>query len=417
MWPLALSIMLAPAARPPLMSSRALTRSLSRAVHTQAHAVAVSGSYAYVAASRGDGLTVVLLDLHSPPPSPPRLPPPPPSPPRLPPSPSPPPYPPGTAAVSTAAGLTSALANTAVGRIVLASGTYYLTAELSITRSVILEAAVAGSVVLHAQASSSSQRRVLNINPGLSGVVQVIGLNITGGYMGGVGGVFVAGVGGGGGVYVPSGTVTITSSSIYGNAASYGGGVWVSSGTVTIRSSSIYGNTGGYDGGGGGVYAGPGGTVSIIISPIYSNSVGWNAVAGWNAVGPNVYVGGSTVCSWSTTLTGVYGSVPTCSAPPPPPSPPPLPPSPPPAPPPITFGPGTFLNSITHQCEIACGPSNGRRMATEVQLDAADGVQTLGDRVRDVSSYLEEHPEVAASIKDEELRSRLKQLFGQPALA
>ena len=60
-------------------------------------------------------------------------------------------------------------------------------------------------------------------------------------------------------------------------------------------------------------------------------------------------------------------------------------------------------------------------MATEVQLDAADGVQTLGDRVRDVSSYLEEHPEdfasIFASIRSEELRSRLKQLFGQPALA
>ena len=80
-------------------------------------------------------------------------------------------------------------------------------------------------------------------------------------------------------------------------------------------------------------------------------------------------------------------------------------------------------------------------MATEVPLDTAlcraalDDVQTLGDRLRevqilgdrlrDVSSYLVEHPEVAASIKDEdfasitdeELRSRLKQLFGQPALA
>jgi hypothetical protein len=57
-------------------------------------------------------------------------------------------------------------------------------------------------------------------------------------------------------------------------------------------------------------------------------------------------------------------------------------------------------------------------MATEGQLDAADEVQILGDRVRDVTSYLMEyHPEVAASIKDEELRSRLKQLFGQPALA
>ena len=73
-------------------------------------------------------------------------------------------------------------------------------------------------------------------------------------------------------------------------------------------------------------------------------------------------------------------------------------------------------------------------MATEVPLDTAlcqvalddalddvqilgDRVQILGDRLRDVSSYLEEHPEVAASIKDEEFRSRLKQLFGQPALA
>ena len=97
----------------------------------------------------------------------------------------------------------------------------------------------------------------------------------------------------------------------------------------------------------------------------------------------------------------------------------------------MTFGPGTFYNSISNQCEITCDPaSNGRRMATEVPLHAAlcqvalddvqilgDRVQTLEDRLRDVSSYLEEHPEVAASIKDEELRSRLKQLFGQPALA
>jgi hypothetical protein len=83
--------------------------------------------------------------------------------------------------VSTTAGLTSALTNTIFGHIVLASGTYYLSAELSVTRSIVLEAAVTGSVVLHAQASSSSQRRVLNINPGPTGVVQLIGFNITGG--------------------------------------------------------------------------------------------------------------------------------------------------------------------------------------------------------------------------------------------
>jgi hypothetical protein len=85
-------------------------------------------------------------------------------------------------AVSTSAGLLSALANTAVGRIVLDPGTYFLSAELSVTRSVVIEAAVAGSVVLDAQASSSSRRRVLNINPDSLGVVQLIRLNFTGGY-------------------------------------------------------------------------------------------------------------------------------------------------------------------------------------------------------------------------------------------
>ena len=86
--------------------------------------------------------------------------------------------------VSTVADLTSTLTNPDIGHIVLAPGTYILSAELSVTRSVIIEAAVAGSVVLDAQASDAdgNQRRVLNINPGSSGVVQVNGLNITGGY-------------------------------------------------------------------------------------------------------------------------------------------------------------------------------------------------------------------------------------------
>ena len=87
----------------------------------------------------------------------------------------------------------------------------------------------------------------------------------------------------------------------------------------------------------------------------------------------------------------------------------------------MAFGPGTFYNSAANQCEIACGPSNGRRMATEVPLeiaDDADDAQILADQVLDVvSSYLEKHAEVAASLKNEKLRSQLKQLFGQPALA
>ena len=88
-----------------------------------------------------------------------------------------------TNTVFNPADLISALANTAVSRIVLASGTYYLSAELSITRSVILEAAAGATVTLNAQASPLSQRRVLIIAPGSSGVVQLIGLGITGGYI------------------------------------------------------------------------------------------------------------------------------------------------------------------------------------------------------------------------------------------
>ena len=86
-------------------------------------------------------------------------------------------------AVSTSAGLLSALANTAVDHIVLDPGTYILSAELSVTRSVVLEAAVAGSVVLDAQASWMHKCRVLHINPGTTGVVELIGLNITRGYI------------------------------------------------------------------------------------------------------------------------------------------------------------------------------------------------------------------------------------------
>jgi hypothetical protein len=76
----------------------------------------------------------------------------------------------------------------------------------------------------------------------------------------------------------------------------------------------------------------------------------------------------------------------------------------------MACGPGTFHNSIANQCEIACDQSDpeGRRMANEVPIaDPADDAHILAA----VSSHLEKHPE------DEEFRLRLKQLFGQPALA
>jgi hypothetical protein len=135
----------------------------------------------------------------------------------------------GATLVGTVTGLTSALANTAVGHIVIAPGTYFLSGELSVTRSVVIEAMVAASVVLN----GGNAIRVLNVNPGSSGVVQLIGLNITGGKSPGAyceyNCVCHARCGDGGGVYVSSGTVSITSSSITGNTASagYGSNGWV----------------------------------------------------------------------------------------------------------------------------------------------------------------------------------------------
>jgi hypothetical protein len=192
--------------------------------------------------------------------------------------------------VSTSAGLTSALANPAVGRIVLDPGTYLLTAQLNITRSVILEAAVAGSVVL--DAGRVSGRRVLIINPGSLGIVQLIGLNITGGNAP-LEWTVLGNRNLGGGVFVSSGTVTITSSSIYGNVANNnGGGVGVVGGTVTITSSWIYGNT--VNDWGGGVYASSG-TVTITSSSIYGNT----ATYGY---GGGVMISSSTVTITSSSI-------------------------------------------------------------------------------------------------------------------
>jgi len=184
--------------------------------------------------------------------------------------------------VSTIASLTSALANTAVSHIVLASGTYYLSAELSITRSVILEAAAGAMVILNAQASSSSQRRVLYINPGSWGVVQLIGLGLTGGYQlqnvcatkplkmshRPMGDSSFARCLQGGGVYVGGGTVAISSCNITGITAVrahaqkfpsprwdfhmclarclQGGSVFVQGGTVSIVNSQVYSNQAAY---------------------------------------------------------------------------------------------------------------------------------------------------------------------------
>lgn len=80
--------------------------------------------------------------------------------------------------VSDVAGLISALGDASIGHIVVAAGHYGLSRGLSVTRSVIIEA-LAGPVVFDAQACLH-QCYTLSINPGSSGIVQLIGLDITG---------------------------------------------------------------------------------------------------------------------------------------------------------------------------------------------------------------------------------------------
>ena len=89
----------------------------------------------------------------------------------------------------TVSELTAAVANPSVPHIVIAPGTYEFTSSmcferdydnaLCITRNVTIEAAVAGTVVLDAQGTEASERRVILIT---GGAPKLINLVITGGW-------------------------------------------------------------------------------------------------------------------------------------------------------------------------------------------------------------------------------------------
>ena len=108
--------------------------------------------------------------------------PPPPSPFAPLPTPPPPPAVPGTKDCSTVACLTSTLGtDLSIDRIVLAPGHYALSAQLSVTRQMTIEAAVSYSVVIDAQAVTAGvARRVLSVDASTS-IVHLTGLNLTGG--------------------------------------------------------------------------------------------------------------------------------------------------------------------------------------------------------------------------------------------
>jgi hypothetical protein len=84
---------------------------------------------------------------------------------------------------STVGEFTAAIADSSVNKILLAAGTYELTSNVCslssavcIDRALTIEAEVPGAVVLDAKGG----RRVFEIQSG--GTVELIGLNITGGY-------------------------------------------------------------------------------------------------------------------------------------------------------------------------------------------------------------------------------------------
>ena len=135
--------------------------------------------------------------------------------------------------MSNVAELLSAIGTPSLVRITLQAGRYQLGTTLSVYRSLTLEAAVPGSVVLDAGAGALTMRRVLEISPGDSGVVEMIGLNITGGsakteeyFLGG-------------GILVTSGQVFIRRCRTHGNSALYGGGIGIMNGVVAVENTEI----------------------------------------------------------------------------------------------------------------------------------------------------------------------------------
>lgn len=190
--------------------------------------------------------------------------------------------------VDSVAALRTALGDVAIARIAVAPGHYQLQgAALSISRDIVIEAEVLGSVVLDADVSDGEEARVLDVQ---GGEVRLVGLNITGGRQPerGAGGVFVQG----------NSRVTFSRCNIYENEAQYAGGVMVYQSDVFFYSCHFFANQGGNK---------PSQSISNLV----------------------ILGEGSNVCFFPTILTsGTSGTISLCPRPPS--SPPGAPPSSPP---------------------------------------------------------------------------------------
>ena len=195
------------------------------------------------------------------PPSPPSPPPPPPSPPSPPPSPPSPPLQPGARYASSSWELIAALGDDSIDRVLLPPGTYEFTGDMCsqsaicINRAVTIEAEVPGGVVLDAKGG----RRVFFIQHG--GTAELVGLNITGG--------FIADKDGGG-LYIDLGGVAnLKGCNIYRNTAkSRGGGIRLK-GVANLEGCNIHSNSA-KDGGG--VLVDRGGEATLVNTNVYANA-------------------------------------------------------------------------------------------------------------------------------------------------
>ena len=105
----------------------------------------------------------------------------------------------------------------------------------------------------------------------------------------------------GGGIY-SSGTLTLTNSTVSGNAANFGGGIFISGGTTTLTTVTVSGNT--TNGSGGGIYNN-GGTTTLANSTVSGNSTA-NNVGGISNFG-TVNATGSIVAGNTAPDVGGFG--------------------------------------------------------------------------------------------------------------
>ena len=160
------------------------------------------------------------------------------------------------------------------------------TGDLDVLVALTLTGAGAGSTIIDGNGTD----RAFHLNPlaAASFTVSFSGMTIQNGSVSGSGG----------GIYGRDNTLTLSNSTISGNATSgggsRGGGLYLQAGTLSVTSSTISGNTSG--GSGGGIYN-TGTAATITSSTISGNSATGNR-------GGGMYNGGATVTVTNSTISG-----------------------------------------------------------------------------------------------------------------